>query len=73
MAKLIQAGSVIPLGSDTPVATPDVILGLETACKRKAESVEFGHDQVLSIDEALAGYTRHGAYAIGWEHRSGPT
>ncbi len=69
--KLIQAGSVIPLGSDTPVATPDVILGLETACTRKAESVEFGHDQVLSIDEALAGYTRHAAYAIGWEHRSG--
>jgi predicted amidohydrolase YtcJ len=69
--KLIQAGSIIPLGSDTPVATPDVILGLETACKRKAESIEFGHDQVLTIDEALAGYTRHGAYAIGWEHRSG--
>ncbi len=69
--ELTRAGSVIPLGSDTPVATPDVILGLETACQRKAESVEFGHDQVLSIDEALAGYTRHGAYAIGWEHRSG--
>jgi predicted amidohydrolase YtcJ len=68
---LLNAGSVIPLGSDTPVATPDVILGLQTACQRSAESNAFGFDQVFSIDEALAGYTRQAAYAIAWEHRSG--
>jgi hypothetical protein len=68
---LKDSGAVIPLGSDTPVATPDVMLGLETACTRKAESIEFGHDQILTMDEALAGYTRDGAYTIHWEHRSG--
>jgi predicted amidohydrolase YtcJ len=68
---LINAGSVIPLGSDTPVATPDVILGLQTACARVAESGEFGHHQVLTVDDALAGYTRNAAYTVQWEHRSG--
>jgi predicted amidohydrolase YtcJ len=68
---LINAGSFIPLGSDTPVATPDVILGLQTACTRVAETEEFGHGQVLKVEEALAGYTRNAAYTIGWENRSG--
>lgn len=68
---LIEAGSVLPLGSDTPVATPDVVLGLQTACTRVAESEEFGHDQVLKVEEALAGYTYNAAYTIGWENHSG--
>jgi predicted amidohydrolase YtcJ len=68
---LIEAGSSLPLGSDTPVATPDVMLGLYTACSRVAEDGSIVGSQKLTIDEALAGYTKHAAYAISWEHRSG--
>lgn len=68
---LIEAGSSLPLGSDTPVATPDVMLGLYTACSRVAEDGSIVGSQKLTIDEAIVGYTKHGAYAISWEHRSG--
>jgi predicted amidohydrolase YtcJ len=68
---LTDCGARIPLGSDTPVATPDVMLGVQTACSRRAEDGSIIGSQTLTIDEALAGYTRHAAYTIGWENRSG--
>ncbi|MCA9836832.1 MAG: amidohydrolase [Trueperaceae bacterium] len=69
---LTDSGAVLPLGSDTPVATPDVIEGLKAAVRRQAESGQvYGREQVLTITEALAGYTRHAAYCINWEGRSG--
>jgi predicted amidohydrolase YtcJ len=68
---LIGAGSSLPLGSDTPVATPDVMLGLQTACSRHAEDGSIIGKQTLTVDEALAGYTKHAAYAINWETHSG--
>ena len=69
---LIDSGSVIPLGSDTPVASPDVIVGLETATTRQSESGNvYGSEQCISIQEALEGYTKYAAYAISWENHSG--
>jgi predicted amidohydrolase YtcJ len=68
---LTDSGAHIPLGSDTPVATPDVILGLQTACSRHSEDGSVIGSQTLTIDEALAGYTKHAAHAVSWEHRSG--
>jgi predicted amidohydrolase YtcJ len=68
---LADSGATIPLGSDTPVATPDVILGLKTACSRRAEDGSVIGSQTLNIEEALAGYTRNAAYTIHWENRSG--
>ncbi|MGL4611043.1 MAG: amidohydrolase [Trueperaceae bacterium] len=68
---LADTGAFIPLGSDTPIATPDVILGLQTVCTRVAEDGSVVGSQKLSLDEALAGYTKHAARAISWEHRSG--
>jgi predicted amidohydrolase YtcJ len=68
---LIDSGAAIPLGSDTPVATPDVMLGLHTACTRLSEDGSMIGSQKLTVEEALAGYTKHAARAISWEHRSG--
>lgn len=70
--RLLEAGAAIALGSDTPVATPNVLLGIHTALTREDET---GHvhtqGQRMTMPEILAGYTRHAAYAIGWEERSG--
>ncbi len=68
---LSDSGAKIPLGSDTPVATPDVILGLQTACSRRSEDGSIIGSQVLTVNEALEGYTKHAAHAVSWEHRSG--
>jgi predicted amidohydrolase YtcJ len=68
---LSDSGSRIPLGSDTPVATPDVMLGLQTAYSRRAEDGSIIGSQKLTVDEALAGHTNYAARAISWEHRSG--
>ena len=69
---LTDLGAILPLGSDTPVASPDVVQGLLTATTRRAENNQiYGAAEVLSIEEALAGYTRLAAYSIHWENRSG--
>lgn len=69
---LVASGAILALGSDTPVATPDVLQGLNTAVKRLSEEGQvFVKAEALSIAEALAGYTRQAAYAISWEQRSG--
>ena len=69
---LLSAGTRLALGSDTPVAGPNVLEGLKTALSRASETGEvFTPSEVMTLDEALAGYTRDAAYAISWEHRSG--
>lgn len=69
---LTDSGAILPLGSDTPVASPDVIQGLKAATTRQAESGQvYGASEVMTISEALAGYTRLAAYSIHWENRSG--
>ena len=60
MRDLIDAGAVLALGSDWPVADADPRLGMATACLRG-----------LTADEALAGYTANAAYAVGEEAVAG--
>lgn len=69
---LLDSGASLPFGSDTPVASPDVVVGLETAVSRRSEQGKvYGEAECLSIEEALAAYTKHAAYAVKWEDHSG--
>ena len=69
---LLGTGAILAFGSDTPVAPPDVIAGIRAACTRRAvDGTVLNPDEAVSVDEALAAYTRGAAYAIGREHRSG--
>ena len=72
MRELLAAGVQLALGSDTPVAPPDVTAGLRAACRRQgSDGTVLCAEQALGVDEALAGYTSGAAYAIGREGRSG--
>jgi predicted amidohydrolase YtcJ len=72
MRDLHEAGAVLAFGSDTTVASPDVILGLRAAVRRlDLAGVALGPDQGLDVATALAGWTRGAAFAIGREDRSG--
>lgn len=69
---LWDAGVTLAFGSDTPVASPDVIEGLRAAVLRRDVGGEvFEAEQALNTEEALWAYTRGAAEAIGWQHRSG--
>lgn len=69
---LRDAGVTLAFGSDTPVASPDVVEGLRAAVWRQdTGGVPFETAQALSADEALWAYTAGAAEAIGWQHRSG--
>lgn len=74
MKSLLKAGAHLVLGSDTPVANPDVRLGLRAACTRLGVDKEKGPlnpSECLTPTEALESYTRGAAYAIRRENRSG--
>lgn len=69
---LLAGGAVVAFGSDTPVASPDVFLGLRAACRRRGSSGRvLGGAEALSPDQALAAYTTGAAAAIGRSNRSG--
>ena len=69
---LLAGGAVLAFGSDTPVASPDVIAGIRAAVTRMGVDGEpLAADQALTVDEALRAYTVGAAYAIGREARSG--
>src|SRR5690606_5389531 len=72
MRSLKRAGARLAFGSDTPVASPDVMVGLRAACRRRATGgSRVNASEAVSPDEALEAYTAGAAYAIGWEDRSG--
>ncbi len=72
MRSLAAAGAPLAFGSDTPVASPDVFVGLRAACRRAdATGARLNPSEALSPDAALAAYTTGAAYAIQAEHRSG--
>ena len=72
MKSLQKAGAHLALGSDTPVADPNVRLGLRAACTRLGtDERELNASECLTPAEALAGYTSGAAYALGREGRSG--
>ena len=67
--ELIDAGAVIALGSDWPVAPFSPLLGMAWARLRRPpgepDIPPVGADQCLTADEALAGYTIVAAIAEG--------
>ena len=67
MRDLLDAGAVLALGSDWPVADADPRLGLATAQLRRLPSQEHAvvPDQALTAHEALAGYTLAPAVVAG--------
>lgn len=72
MRELLDAGVPLAFGSDTPVASPDVLVGLRAAVTRMAHDGELlGIDQAIGVREALRAYTAGAAYAIGREGHSG--
>jgi predicted amidohydrolase YtcJ len=70
---LLAQGTVLAFGSDTPVATPDIVnVGLPAACTRRADDgLVIGEEQTLSVSDALYAYTAGAAYAAGWEASTG--
>ncbi|HET8985922.1 MAG TPA: amidohydrolase, partial [Trueperaceae bacterium] len=72
MRSLKRAGARLAFGSDTPVASPDVMVGLRAACRRRTTGgARLNASEAVAPDEALEAYTAGAAYAIGWEDRSG--
>lgn len=72
---LSAAGALVVLGSDWPVAPFDPRLGLFAARARRPPDSDderaIGASRPLSGEEALAGYTRNAAEAIGEEGVAG--
>ncbi len=72
MRSLKRAGARLAFGSDTPVASPDVMAGLRAACRRRTTGgTRLNASEAVAPDEALEAYTAGAAWAIGWEDRSG--
>jgi predicted amidohydrolase YtcJ len=72
LRSLAEAGAHLALGSDTPVASPDVPDNLRAACRRIGVDGEaLGAEEALTVEQALLATTAGAAYAIGREGRSG--
>lgn len=69
---LVNAGAVIAFGSDWPVVTQNVMLGIEAAVEgRILNGAIWFPEQNLTIGEALRAYTSHAAYACFAEREIG--
>lgn len=72
---LLEAGAPLAFGSDWPVVTPDVRVGLHTALTRTniADEPEGGWQpqQSVTLAQALDAYTRGGACAEGQDNVKG--
>jgi predicted amidohydrolase YtcJ len=66
---ILQGGGRVAFGSDWPVASIEAGRGIWLASTRVKP--DHAADQRLSIDDALAGYTRWGAYASFDDQRTG--
>ena len=62
--KLMEAGSMIPIGTDVPVEAVDPMPNFYAAVTRKLkDGTTFFADQKMTREEALRAYTWNGAYA----------
>jgi predicted amidohydrolase YtcJ len=65
-ATLLRAGARLAMGSDWPVSTPNPLLEMEVAVRRSdpesADTDAFLPDEILSIDQALTGFTTNSAF-----------
>jgi hypothetical protein len=72
---LLESGAVLAFGSDAPVEVPDPLLGIYSAVHRKRpsepQSSPWYPEESLSMFEAISGYTKGAAYAVGDEHLRG--
>ncbi|HEX5478518.1 MAG TPA: amidohydrolase [Dehalococcoidia bacterium] len=72
---LVESGANVAFGSDTPVETMDPIAGIHAAVTRRAADGEpaggWHPEQRVSLDAAIAAYTRGCAAAVGEEPRAG--
>jgi predicted amidohydrolase YtcJ len=65
---MIDAGVIMALGSDAPVATPDSTLGFAAAVDRLDANHQPWHpEQRLTRLETLLGYTANAAFAANWQ------
>ena len=71
MRDLIDAGAVLALGSDWPVANADPRLGMTAARLRRLDGEPVLPEQALTAHEALAGYTLAPAHAASEEGVAG--
>ena len=70
--QMLDNGLKVALGSDWPVAAPDVGLGLQTAvCRRTITDKPIGADQAVTLTEAIQGYTGQAAHAAFMEQIAG--
>jgi predicted amidohydrolase YtcJ len=64
---LIEGGAILALGSDWTVAPLNPLTGIAAAVSRRTTDGKnpggWHPEQKLTLEEALAGYTRNGAYA----------
>jgi predicted amidohydrolase YtcJ len=67
---LKEAGARLVLASDWPVSALNPLISIQAALTRKPWK-EGLPDQKLTLDEAIAGYTRDGAFAEFREQRKG--
>ncbi len=70
---LLDRGARLAFGSDAPVEPIDPLLGIHAAVARRrpGDADRWHPDQALSLEEAIAGYTSGGAYAMGMERERG--
>jgi hypothetical protein len=68
-----RSGVVLAFGSDAPVEPIDPLLGIFAAVTRRRpdDTSAWTPEQRLTLDEALAGYARGAAYALGREQDTG--
>ncbi len=68
----LDAGLIIPGGSDFPVESPDPLLGLYAAVTRKSPGGQppggWNSEQCMTIEEAVRSFTIWAAYAAFQEH-----
>lgn len=73
--KLIDAGTTIAIGTDSPVVDVNPYYTIYMAVTRKdLDGTQYGHmtrDQALTLPEVLKGYTAVAAYVNGMEHKVG--
>lgn len=68
-------GTVLAFGSDAPVESPDVLVGLYAAVTRRRaaepDGAQWFPEETLSVEEALRAYTAGAAFASGEENLRG--
>jgi predicted amidohydrolase YtcJ len=72
----IDQGAQVAFGSDSPIEPFEPFLGIYAAVTRQRPDGSLGADgwhpdAKLTVDEAIRGYTRGAAYAVGTEDRQG--